>query len=88
MFFDDINGLTLEISHLNSLIGYIGDELPSFYGDSLMFCSEDQQKLSFENLILSENKSGILTPLLEENKIKDFDNYMHFIDMLTNKIGT
>ena len=78
MLFDDINGLTIEIGNQSSNIGYIGEELPLMTGDSFYFKSSDEL-LTFENILLSNQKEGRLMPLLEDDRISNTDDYYDFV---------
>lgn len=90
MFCDDISGLVVQVGHLKSYIGWVGDELPSFQTDS-SFYHNHLVKSSFNLLddFSSSNdlENGIITSLVVNRKINNPDHYCHFVWNLANKIN-
>lgn len=88
MFFDDLNGIVANIGNLNSYIGYIGDELPLYSSDSVYGTIEDsKEKYYFDNINPRLNPMLKINKLLDKNQIVDPENYLKFINEMTNKIN-
>lgn len=88
MFFDDLNGLVVNIGNLNSYIGYISDELPLYSSDSVFGTLEDSKKnYYFDEINPIMNPMLKINKLLDKNKIVDPESYLKFINQMTNKIN-
>jgi actin-related protein len=90
MFCDDISGLVVQVGHLKSYIGWVGDETPSYQTDSYFYHNQ-LIKSSFALLddfsASNELENGIITSLVANRRIKSSDAYCHFIWNLANKIN-
>lgn len=82
MFFDDINGLVIEVSNMNAHVGYVSDELPLHTGEQQVFRANDKSLLAFESLNHSDKIEGTLCPVVKDNKISNPDLYFNFAQLL------
>lgn len=88
MFTDDLTGLVFHCGHLNSQIGYIGDEHPLFTARSLTSPSDDPRTpLFFEDIVAERRKHFPVEPLFAEDNIRNVDVFAEFIDRITQKLN-
>lgn len=89
MFSDDLSALVFNGNHLNSFIGYAGDEAPSFSSSSFFARrASDSSAVFFEGAAsLARGESTEWNPLLSRGSVADMEVYGQYLSQMAGRIG-